>query len=275
MLVNLNELLSQAIKNKYAIAAFNVFGYEDAKAVIEVAEQLEKSVILLSNKASIEHIPVESLGPMYSNMASQAKVKVCVHLDHCQKEPLIKRAISSGYSSVMFDGSQFSLEQNIDRTKKIASWAHSHGVSIEGEVGEIPTKSVDNSLPEYSNPADVALFAKETAVDAVAISIGNIHRQTTKNAVINYKVLSSIEQETKVPLVIHGTSSIPAEDIKTLSRRQVAKFNIGTCVRQAFTRSLRYHLGNEPSQFDRIYFFKKVMEDIKPVISEQILSLCE
>ncbi|NRA47153.1 MAG: class II fructose-bisphosphate aldolase [Oligoflexales bacterium] len=139
-------------------------------------------------------------------------------------------------------------------------------------IWSYPIPYSDSGLAEYefTKPDELELFCKETSVDAVAVSIGNIHRQEEKMAVINFDLLSTISAKITTPLVIHGTSGIHDEDLKRLSATQVAKFNIGTCLRQAFGGNLRKYMNEEPERFDRLYFFKKVMSVCEPVVAEKL-----
>ena len=266
MLVSLRELLPAASRSSYAVPAFNVFGYEDAFLVVKVAEQENKPVILLCNKDCVNHMPVEVLGPMLRQIGLSVKVPVCVHLDHCQDEDLLLRAAQSGFTSVMYDGSHFPIEENISRTKAAVKLMHKYNVTVEGEVGSIPYSHASPAKMEFTDPDEVERFCKETSVDAVAISIGNIHRQEVQKAHINFDLLATIEEKVSTPLVIHGTSGIHDEDLKKLSASQVAKFNIGTCLRQAFGGHLRGFMNEEPEKFDRLYFYKKVMKACEPVV---------
>ena len=160
MLVNLNALLPQAAAKSYAVAGFNVFGFEDARAVIQAAEKLSTGVILMANRDSLAQIPVEHFGPMLARLAEAVRVPVCVHLDHTDKEADIIRAIKAGFSSVMFDGSQLPLEENIDRTRRVVEMAHAVDVTVEGEVGSVgynePNKMIETVL---TDPKEAGAFA--------------------------------------------------------------------------------------------------------------------
>ncbi len=137
MLVNMKQMVREAAASPRAVPAFNVFGYEDARAVIDAAEELGAPVILATNLVAVRHMPMAILGPMLVRLAEDASVPVCVHLDHGQDVAAAKEAIDSGYSSVTFDGSQLPLEENIARTQEITQLAHSSGVSVEAEIGSV------------------------------------------------------------------------------------------------------------------------------------------
>ncbi|PSW21736.1 ketose-bisphosphate aldolase [Photobacterium sanctipauli] len=264
MLVNLNDLLPHAAASDYSVPCFNVFGYEDARAVVEAAEEVNKPVILACNKDVVDFYGVETAAAMFLTLAKNSSVPVCLHLDHTYEEEIVFRALKAGFSSVMFDGSQLPLEENIARTRKVADVAHALGASVEGEIGSVPyDEGRDHIKTIDTSPADAARFAEESGADCVAISVGNVHRLTEPTCTINFGLLDKIANEVSIPLVIHGTSGIRDEDMQVLKRTRVSKFNIGTCLRQALGHNLRDFMNEEPNKFDRIYFMKKAMPFVK------------
>lgn len=264
MLVSLKELLPEAARSNYSVPCFNVFGFEDAKAVVAAAEEENHPVIIACNKDVADFYGVETAAAMFLNLAHQASVPVCLHLDHTYQEDIVFRALKAGFSSVMFDGSQLPLEENIARTKKVVEVAHALGASVEGEVGSVPyDEGRDHIKTIYTEPEDAKRFVDETGVDCVAISIGNIHRLTEPTSTIDFGRLDRIAGLVEVPLVIHGTSGIRDEDIVKLKQSRVAKFNIGTCLRQALGHNLRQYMNEEVAKFDRIYFMQKAMPHVQ------------
>ncbi|NOI67538.1 class II fructose-bisphosphate aldolase [Vibrio sp. 99-8-1] len=264
MLVTLNEVLPQASISDYAVPCFNVFGYEDARAVVDAAEEKQKSVILACNKDVIEFYGVDTAAAMFRQLATGSSVPVVLHLDHTYEESVIYRALKSGFSSVMFDGSQLSMQENISRSKKVAEVAHACGASIEGEIGSVPyQEGRDHIRSIYTDPDQAEQFSLQADLDCIAISVGNVHRLTTPTCKIDFGLLDKIAAKVNKPLVIHGTSGINNEDMLKLKQSKVAKFNIGTCLRQALGHNLRDHMNNEPSKFDRIYFMRRAMPHVR------------
>src|SRR5699024_4633200 len=131
MLVNMNSMLKHAIENNKSVAAFNVFGYEDARAVIDAAEELNAPVILMNNRDAVDFIDVEYFAGLLGEMAKDSKVPVCIHLDHAKDFDIIAKAIKAGYTSVMYDGSQLPLEENIKNTKEVVKLAHALDITVE------------------------------------------------------------------------------------------------------------------------------------------------
>lgn len=274
MLVTLNKILKDASNSDYAIAGFNVFGFEDAAMVIEAAEELNIPVILMTNRDAIIHMPIKILGNILTDLAKEAKVPVCIHLDHGKTIEEAVSAIKAGYSSVMYDGSQMPLEENIKKTKEIADIAHHFGVSIEGEIGSVGYSDPSiKAKAMYTIPEEAKLFVEETGVDAVAVAIGTLHRMQAQGANIQYDRLIEIEKLVDIPLVIHGSTGVKDEDLSKLSKHRVGKVNIGTALRMAFGNTLRWEMNNRPEEFDRIKFFKKPMVEVKNVAKEKMIIL--
>lgn len=258
---NFNGIVEKAADSNYSIIGFNIFGYEDAIAVVRAAEEINAPILLMTNKLAVEHMPVEYWGKLLGSIAEDAKVPVSVHLDHAKEYELAVRAImSGGFSSVMYDGSKLPLEENIAKTKEIVKLAHSCGVLVEGEIGSVAYSDIDNNVKNvYTDPKEAKLFAEKTGVDWLAVSIGTVHRLQNQKAVIQYDRLKSIQKEVNVPLVIHGSSGIKDKDLSKLSTMKIGKFNVGTALRLAFGNELKNSVNENPEEFDRLKLFKQPM----------------
>jgi fructose-bisphosphate aldolase, class II len=273
VLVNLAQILSPASERGYAVASFNVFGWEDARACVSAAEELGAPVVLAANLAFRQFMPLELIAGMLRRLAEDAATPVCVHLDHCYEIPEARRAIAAGFTSVMYDGSQLSLEENIAGTAQVVEFAHCAGCSVEAEIGSVPyAEGRAHIKSELTEPASAERLSRESGADALAVSIGNIHRLTKPGATIDFARLERIEALVRIPLVIHGTSGISEEDIARLARTRVAKFNIGTVLRQAFGASLRESLGVRPERFDRLEIMADVMSGVQ-CAAERMITL--
>ncbi len=260
MLVHLRELVEEAAAREYAVPAFNVFGYEDTIAVVRAAEQLNAPVILAANSAAIKHMPLPYLAPILLRAARESRVPVCVHLDHGYDPETIQAAIEMGFTSVMYDGSQLPLDENISRTLEIVKLAKARGVSVEAEVGSVGYSDPSLGMKhEFSDPGEVARFVGETGVDAVAVSVGSVHRMEEQAASIQFDRLESIQKQVDTPLVIHGSTGIQDHDLRRLAATRVGKINIGTALRMAFGKKLREQLQDDPGLFDRIQLFRQSM----------------
>lgn len=267
MLVNLSKILAPAVGSDYSVACFNVFGWEDAQAVVSAAAEVGAPVILGASADFRKLMPIEAIAPMLRAAAEQASVPVAVHLDHTYNMAEVFRAVDAGFTSVMYDGSQLPLEENIAGTRRVAQYAHAAGCSVEAEIGSVPyAEGRAHIKSELTELHDAVRLATESGLDAMAVSIGNIHRLKEPAAIIDFKRLEAIEAAVTVPLVIHGTSGIFEADIARLARtRRIAKFNIATVLRQAFGRGLRETLARNPERFDRV----EIMTDVMPVMSRE------
>lgn len=274
MLINMKKMVADAAAANYAIPAFNVFGYEDAKAVVEAAEEQGAPVILGVNLVAVKHMPLPYLTPVLVQLAKDADIPVCVHLDHGKDVRAVQDAIQHGFSSVMFDGSQLPFADNVAQTREIAEMARKHGVSMEAEIGSVGYS--DPSIPMkhvLSDPDETARFAVETGVDAVAVSIGTVHRMEDQKAKLRFDLLSSIQEKTDTPLVIHGSTGVPDEQLQQLVTYRVGKINIGTALRMAFGTAMRQAMKEHPRQFDRIAFFQPAMKAVKQVVKDKYTQL--
>ena len=271
MISNLKNILIPAQDKNYAVACFNVFGYEDARAVVDAAEVCNASVILSINLDMRQFMTMEQIIGMLRPMAEEAEVPVCIHLDHTYESDVVKEAVDAGFTSVMFDGSQLPIDKNITAIRDIVSYSHPKGVSVEAEVGSVPYSSGrDHIKSAITEVSEAIAMEKQGKPDAIAISIGNIHRLESGSVSINLDRFIELEEALSLPLVIHGTSGLENKDIKMMALRQVAKFNVGTILRKSFGTSLRSTLKSNLDLFDRITIMKRVIPDMRDTAIEVI-----
>lgn len=274
MLKNLATLLKPARENSYGVACFNIFGYEDALAVIQAAEKRQASVILSINLDMREFMPLENIASMLIPLAESATVPVCLHLDHTYDIETVKKAVDYGFSSVMFDCSQLTIEENITGISEVVDYAKSRGVSVEAEVGSVPyATGRDHIKSELTAISEALAMEKQAKPDAIAISVGNVHRIENAFVDIDFEHFQSLMAAIKTPMVIHGTSGIKPDEVKRLAKEGICKFNIGTCLRQRFGYSLRKTLENDPSVFDRLEIMKKVIPEVRDEADKMIALL--
>ena len=271
MITNLKDILLPAQDKNYAVACFNVFGYEDARAVVDSAEARNASVILSINLDMRQFMTMEEIVGMLRPMAEKSKAPVCLHLDHTYEVGAVKEAIDVGFTSVMFDGSQLPISENISLIRDVVDYAHPKGVSVEAEVGSVPYASGrDHIKSALTEVADALMMEQQGQPDALAISIGNVHRLESGTVEIDLERFNELEKALNLPLVIHGTSGLEDKDIQMLSLRQVAKFNVGTVLRKSFGNSLRSTLESDPELFDRITMMKKVIPELRATAAKVI-----
>ena len=260
-LVTLAEVLQPALKNGHAVAGVVTLGWEDMCAYVAAAEAENLPIILQAGPGCRAHTPLPVLGKMFVYLAERASVPVVAHLDHGYEFEECREALECGFTSIMYDGSRKSLNENIDKTAAIAQMAHQHGMSCEGEIGFVGYAEGENSLG--TDPAEAARFATETEVDAMAISVGNVHLQTDAGGRLDEERIQAIESVTEVPLVIHGGSGVPNDQRLSLAANTaICKYNIGTELRQVFGQALRKAVNDDPDQFDRVAILKQTHDPI-------------
>lgn len=255
-LATLSDVLQPALRDGYAVAGLVCLGWEDMRAYVAAAEAERAPVILQAGPACREHTPLPILGKMFRHLAEAASVPVVAHLDHGASLDECRAALEAGFTSLMFDGSRLPLQQNIDATAAVVELAHAAGASCEGEIGFVGYAGGVASAG--TDPEEAARFARETGLDAMAISIGNLHLQQKPGPGLDLERLRAIEAVTPVPLVIHGGSGVPmGERAELAARSRIAKFNIGTELRMAFGAALRDAVTRDPGRFDRIAILKE------------------
>lgn len=256
-LVTLADVLQPALKQGYAVAGLVTLGWEDMRAYVAAAEAENCPVILQAGPSCRAHTPLPILGAMFRHLAENAAVPVVAHLDHGYTFEECKEALDSGFTSLMFDGSRKPFSQNVEETARIAELAHTAGISCEGEIGFVGYDGGETS--NGTDPAEAAEFARLTGVDALAVSVGNVHLQQDQTGGLDEERIAQIDALTDIPLVIHGGSGVPHAQRQKLARdTSICKFNIGTELRMAFGTALRDALASDPDRFDRVQILKDV-----------------
>ncbi len=274
MLVNLSDILRPALDGGYAVGCFNVFGYEDARAVVEAAEALDAPVILSANLDLRQFMSVKMVASLFRDLAEAARVPVCAHLDHTYEVDAVLEAVDLGFSSVMIDGSQLPLAENVAVVKRVVDHAHAAGAAVEAEIGSVPyAEGRDHIKFALTDPQEARRLSEETGLDALAVSVGNVHRLSQPGATIDYDRLAKIEAAVGQPLVIHGTSGIFEADISRLAKTRVCKFNIGTVLRQAFGNALRQAFADDPRVYDRLDLMRQAMPAVQAEAERMITLL--
>ncbi|MEM8788777.1 MAG: class II fructose-bisphosphate aldolase [Pseudomonadota bacterium] len=261
-LATLADVVQPALRDGYAVAGLVVLGWEDARAFVAAGEAERAPIILQAGPACRKHTPLPVLGRMFRHLAETASIPVVAHLDHGYTRDECQEALDSGFSSLMFDGSRKPFAQNVEETAEIAALAHGAGISCEGEIGFVGYTG--GAASAGTDPEEARRFAAETGVDAMAISVGNVHLQQGQHGGLDAERIQAIEAVTQVPLVIHGGSGVPAAERAALSAgSRVCKFNIGTELRMAFGAALRDSLAADADRFDRVEILSAVEAPIE------------
>ena len=277
-LVSLSQVLSACLTQRRAVAGLVVLGWEDAVAYVQAAEAEGCPVILQAGPGARAHTPLPVLGAMFRALGERARVPVVAHLDHGETLAVCAEAIACGFTSVMYDGSALPLAENIARTAEVVAMAHAKGVGVEAELGFVgyAEGAGRNATPSLgTDPAEVAQFAAQTGVDALAVSVGNSHLMTDTSAQIDWHRLRAVQAATPtLPLVLHGGSGLDhALRAQLAADTNVCKFNIGTELRQAFGAALRVSLASDPTRFDRIALLRDTIEPVAQATRSALRSL--
>ena len=231
MLFNLQQILELADAKRIAIGAFNVNTLQGIQAVLEAAEELKQPVILQYAPVHGAFIDLDLLGPIMVELAEKAKVPVCVHLDHGEELSVLHQALEIGFTSVMYDGSMLSVEENIKNTRAIADKAHAMGAEVEAELGRVgfaSTVTDQSDTDMYTKPEVAAAFCEQSKCDSVAVAIGSAHGFYKETPHLDINRLKEINAATDVPLVLHGGSGIPNDQLAIAFQEGINKFNVGT-----------------------------------------------
>ena len=241
MLVNLNEVLKKAQKEKYAVGLFNTTDTDMLQAVIEAAEESRSPVILGTAEVLLPYGELKLIAPSVIAAAKRASVPVVVHYDHGLTFDRCIEALKLGFSSIMFDGSAKPYEQNIAETREMVKIAHAFGATVEGEIGHVGEAAQgDESLENmYTTIAEAKEYLENTGVDALAVAIGSAHGVYKKKPKLNVERLKEIADAVSVPLVLHGGSGLSDDDFKNTIREGIAKVNIFTDLCLAGERAMK------------------------------------
>lgn len=247
-LVTLQEILPKRAGD-YAVGAFNVHNMEYTQGVISAAEAEKAPVILMIGAPMIKYFGLGWMAAIGRYAAESASIPVALHLDHSRDFELIKRAIGCGFSSVMIDGSGLSFDDNVEVTKEVVEFASKAGVSVEGELGAIGGKedNVETLAGKLTDPEEAREFVLATGVDALAVAIGNCHGLYKGEPNLDLERLASIERAAKCPLVLHGGSDLPDDQVQEAIRHGIRKVNVATELKIAFRHGVEEALATSDS----------------------------
>ena len=251
MLVSMKEMLEDARKNHYALPAFDISNYDMMKSVLEACEEERSPALLMALGVDLEGRDINLLASMIRSASEYFNIPVCLHLDHATDFALIQRAVDAGFSSVMYDGSVLDFDNNAQNTAKVVEYAHSRGVTVEAELGHVGNGSV-GSISETGTdtdpgesltvPEEVARFLEITDVDALAVAIGTAHGVYRKTPTLRIDRLDEITAVCERPLVLHGGSGTPNDQMQNAIQHGITKINIYSDVVGAMNKGLKEKL---------------------------------
>lgn len=271
MLVTLNEVLKMAEDGNYAVGAFNTPNLECLLAVIRNAEEMNVPVIISHAELHEEIAPLGDIGPVMVMMAENAKVPVCVHLDHGETLDYLRKALDMGFTSIMYDGSLLPYEENVENTKKAVAMAAEKGASVEAEIGvlggrEAGAKSSDTKAEDlYTDPELAKKFVEETGIDALAASFGTAHGIYKVKPKLDFDRIETIKSLVDIPLVMHGGSGVSPEDYRTAISKGIRKINYYSYMSKAGTEAAKQLLNTQD-----VTFFHDIADAARKAMKEDV-----
>jgi fructose-bisphosphate aldolase class II len=265
-LVGTGTLMAEAVAAGTGVGAFNVIHLETAEGLVSAAERAGTGVILqISQNCVAYHGALEPIAVAAVALAATATVPVAVHLDHAEDEDLACRAVDLGLGSVMFDGATLDYDQNVAATARVASYAHEHGVYVEAELGEIGGKDGAHAPGVRTDPDEAARFVAQTGVDALAVAVGSSHAMTERVARVDTALIARIHEAVPVPLVLHGSSGVPDDQLLAAIASGITKINVSTHLNGRFTGAVRAYLDDNP----RVVDSRKYVREGRRALSEE------
>lgn len=267
------EQLKRADEEKYAIPHFNYSDIWDMTAIVKAAEEMHSPVILAGVPKVTNALGMSVVGAMARAMAESASVPVYLHLDHSTQVDICKAACEEQFSTVMIDGSKESLERNIQMVKEVVEYAHPRGVFVEGEIGKIKGNTEES---QYANGDflvqvdDAVRLAEETGVDILAVGIGTAHGFYKGRPEINFQRLAEVNEALNIPLVLHGGTGIPKEDVRRAIENGINKVNVGTIIKYTYLSSVQEALNKEGPTIHTIDLMLPAVEEIKEEVKRWI-----
>lgn len=270
----------RAMKEGWALGHFNFSTLEILRAIFQAAQKLESPIIVGTSEGESNFFGIEEAVALKKIFCEKYKVKALLNLDHGKSLDYIRKVVDAGYDLVHFDGSKLPLSENIETTKKVVEYAHRKGVLVEGEVGIISGSSIiykekiEVDEEDLTDPEEALFFLEKTKVDSLAVSVGTAHGVEVSgfSPHINIHRLKEIQEKikNKVPLVLHGGSGVPEEDIKEAIRLGFAKININTELRLALADALKKEFGENPGEIVPYKFLLPAIVSVQKVVEEKI-----
>ena len=277
MLVTTKEMLLDAQKNHYAVGAFNIENLEFVMAVLAAAEETKSPVIMQTTPGTVKTAGLDYFYGMVKAAAERASVPVALHLDHGDGFDRCMQALRVGYTSVMIDGSHETFEDNIALTKSVAAVGAAMGVPVEAELGKVGGKEDDGPAVEgenpYTDPDEAREFVERTGCTSLAIGVGTAHGVYTETPHIEQDVVKAIRAAVDVPLVLHGTSGVPDEQVAEAVKNGICKVNYATELRQAYTKGYMAFMAENPTVFDPKKPAKQGMAEITKIVKIRMENL--
>jgi len=271
-------MLKKAQKGRYAVGAFNANNMEIVQAIVEAAEEENAPVILQASQGAIKYAGLDSIVVMVKVMAEKVNIPVALHLDHGTDYYQNIKCLRAGFTSLMYDGSKLSFDENVKMTKKVVEMAHACDIPVEAELGQIgkmgdsdePGVALEKVKESMAVPEEAVKFVELTEIDFLAAAVGTIHGCRTPFAKLDIPRIEKIRELTGVPLVLHGASGANDEEIRKGIAAGICKINIDTRIRMQFTEKIREIIKTNPQEIDPRKILGPAKEAAKEIIRNRI-----
>lgn len=261
--VSTREMLIKAQQEGYAVGAFNAENLEMAQAIIAAAEAEAAPVMIQTTPGTLKYAGPKCFAGLVSRLARDAKVPVALHLDHGNSYELAEECAREGYTSLMIDGSKLPFDGNVEITRRVVAMAC--GLPVEAELGTVGGKEDGmEAKPQYTDPDEAAEFVRLTGISSFAVAIGTAHGVYKGEPKLDLDRLSEVRAKVEIPLVLHGTSGVPEDQVRECIRRGICKVNYATDLRIVFSAAVRKALADLPDAFDPKKYLaagRKAVED--------------
>lgn len=272
--VTTKEMLQKAYREGYAVGAFNVENMTMVQAVVEAAVEMNAPVIVQTTPGTLNFAEADLFAAMVKNEAAKVEVPIALHLDHGNSFELAARAMKAGYTSVMIDGSKLDFEENIQVSRKVIELAHALNIPVEAELGTVGGKEdghkADDREHSFTDPAKAEEFARRTEADSLALGIGNAHGFYKGTPRLRFDILLETRKRTSIPLVLHGASGIPDDDVRKATGMGITKVNYATELRAAYSDGVKRYLEEEPGCIDPKKYSQKGKDCVKALVKHKI-----
>lgn len=279
MITSVKEILTKAMKEGYAVGAFNTTNMETTRAIIEAANELHSPVIIQITEKTMEYAGGRQIFSIVKNMAElyAPEIPIGIHLDHGKSFDICKRCAEIGFNSVMIDGSRKNLADNILITKNVVDYCHEKNIDVQGELGSVPyigeMEAGEVDWDKYmTDPEEAAEFVEKTGIDTLAVAIGNAHGFVKERSEPDYARLERIRAKISVPIVLHGASDWEKARVDEVVKRGVSCFNVDTATRVAFINSI---IKTVKSQNEVSFDIRKILGDAQEEVKKTVMKKME
>lgn len=273
-IISTKAMLHKAQQEGYAVPAFNIHNLETLQVVVETSAELRSPLIVAGTPGTFSYAGIGNIVAIAGDLAKTYNQPLAIHLDHHEQFEDVKNKVLAGVRSAMIDGSHLPFAANIELVKTVTDYCHRYDVSVEAELGRLGGQEddlvVDGKDALYTNPDQAFEFVQKTGIDSLAVAIGTAHGLYTATPKLDFERLAEIRQRVNIPLVLHGASGLPTEDIRKAISLGICKVNVATELKIAFSDALKVYLAAHPDASDPRHYMVPAKAAMKEVVRKVI-----